>query len=671
MNKLFIWFKHFSLPVKLLFYLLIIIALWFISTLLRKNTPPQPGLREDLRLIEQLGFLNLHDTVEYTGIDACRKCHADMYQAYIKTGMGQSWDTADLKKSALASHQISPIYDEKNDLYYLPFWQNNHLMVKEYRLKDGDTTFIRTEKVAYAVGSGQHTNSHILNINGYLYQVPFTFYTQKKILDFPPGFEGGNNSRFGRMIGFECISCHNAYPSPVEGSVNKYSNVPHGIDCERCHGPGELHVRAMELGHIVNTKKEADYTIVNPKRLPRHLADEICARCHNQGNSVLKEGKTFFDFRPGMEVSSVLEVFREVYENDEDAFWMETHPERLKKSKCYQKTQNHPDFKPLSCLDCHFTSGMKHISYKETPVDTFRQKCLNCHGEGFTQCKENQAVRNSQSDNCMTCHLVKTGVFDIPHVVISDHFIRITDKWKKEIKSTREIETGRFLGLKSMSSAHPDALTRARAFLYHYEKFYSNPSLLDSALFYLKKYPVKEYFKYWVYYYYLRKNFKKITRIAEKKKIEDIRDAVCYYQIGQAFHNRNHPEQALKYYQFANKYEPFNLDYRNKTGSELILLKKYQDAMAEFNFIIRENPLNHVAYNNLGFIYLIQNDLVNAEKYFRTALKLHPDYLTAHLNLVKVFIGRKNYFQAKNYLQSLIKRFPDNRQIMELSKIVR
>ncbi len=93
--------------------------------------------------------------------------------------------------------------------------------------------------------------------------------------------------------------------------------------------------------------------------------------------------------------------------------------------------------------------------------------------------------------------------------------------------------------------------------------------------------------------------------------------------------------------------------------------------MAEFNFIIRENPLNHVAYNNLGFIYLIQNDLVNAEKYFRTALKLHPDYLTAHLNLVKVFIGRKNYLQAKNYLQSLIKRFPDNRQIKELSKIVR
>jgi hypothetical protein len=42
-----------------------------------------------------------------------------------------------------------------------------------------DTVHQRFEKVSYIVGSGQHTNSHIININGYLHQAPITFYTQK------------------------------------------------------------------------------------------------------------------------------------------------------------------------------------------------------------------------------------------------------------------------------------------------------------------------------------------------------------------------------------------------------------------------------------------------------------------------------------------------------------
>lgn len=656
---------------KFTIYLLLVIFIWLVFKITVPHQTEKIELARDLSLIEQLGFLNLHDSVEYVGIEACKKCHADMYQAYIRTGMGKSWDTANLQKSALADIQISYLYDSKRNLFYQPFWDNNQLKIKEFRIDKGETIYIRTEKVAYVVGSGQHTNSHILNINGYLYQVPFTYYTQKKLLDFPPGFEEGNNSRFNRMIGFECISCHNAYPRPVKGSVNKYYSVPHGIDCERCHGPGELHVKAMESGHIVNTSKEADLTIVNPKRLPPQLADEICARCHNQGNSVLMEGKTFFDFKPGMKVSDVLEVFREVYENDDDAFWMETHPERLKKSKCWQKTRNHPDFKPLSCIDCHFTSGMKHISFKETPVDTFRQKCLNCHGKGFTQCKENQNTRNAQADNCMTCHLIKTGVMDIPHVIISDHYIRVTDKWQKEIKSTKEINTKQFLGLKSMSSSNPSALTVARAYMYHFEKFSPNPSLLDSAYFYLKNYSVKENFRHWIYYYYLRKNYQKIIDLATHINIVEISDAVCYYQIGQAYHNLNDYQNALWYFRYAVQYEPFNLDYRNKLGTEYILLKKYPLAKKEFNFILKENQLNTAALNNLGFIYLIENDFTSAEKYLRKALNLDPDYLNAHLNLVKVYLGKKNFLMARNYLYGLLKKYPGNRQVIELSKLVR
>ena len=89
----------------------------------------------------------------------------------------------------------------------------------------------------------------------------------------------------------ECMSCHNAYPSNVEGSLNKYHSLPEGIDCERCHGPGELHVKEKMSGVIIDTSKYIDYSIVNPKKLEKDLQFDVCSRCHLQGTTVLKNGK--------------------------------------------------------------------------------------------------------------------------------------------------------------------------------------------------------------------------------------------------------------------------------------------------------------------------------------------------------------------------------------------
>ena len=78
-----------------------------------------------------------------------------------------------------------------------------------------------------------------------------------------------------------------------------------------------------------------DYSIVNPSKLPIALQMDVCQRCHIQGNAVLNEGKSFSDFRPGMKLSSVMNVFMPVYKGDEDAHIMASHAERLKMSKCF------------------------------------------------------------------------------------------------------------------------------------------------------------------------------------------------------------------------------------------------------------------------------------------------------------------------------------------------
>lgn len=101
--------------------------------------------------------------------------------------MGQSFDSAGLKKTAANFKSVKPVYDKWFDLYYLPFVNNGEIFLKEYRLRGKDTIHSRIERIQYIVGSGHHTNSHMTIENGYVYQAPLTFYTQKGKWDLPPG----------------------------------------------------------------------------------------------------------------------------------------------------------------------------------------------------------------------------------------------------------------------------------------------------------------------------------------------------------------------------------------------------------------------------------------------------------------------------------------------------
>lgn len=108
--------------------------------------------------------------------------------------MGKSFDLATKSKSS-GDFKNATFFDKESDLHYKAFWDKDSLFIKEFR-KGKDTTCQRTEQVNYIIGSGQHTNSHIQNVNGYLNQMPMTFYSQKQKWDLPPGFENGMNSHF-------------------------------------------------------------------------------------------------------------------------------------------------------------------------------------------------------------------------------------------------------------------------------------------------------------------------------------------------------------------------------------------------------------------------------------------------------------------------------------------
>src|SRR6478609_3327716 len=101
-------------------------------------------------------YLNHQDSVKYVGLETCRSCHNDIYQSFIQTGMGQSFELATRAKSAADFSKKHVVYDRFNDMYYKPWWKGDSMFVTEFRLKGKDTIYQRSEHVDYIIGSGQH-----------------------------------------------------------------------------------------------------------------------------------------------------------------------------------------------------------------------------------------------------------------------------------------------------------------------------------------------------------------------------------------------------------------------------------------------------------------------------------------------------------------------------------
>lgn len=630
------------------------------------------------KISDTLTYLNHSDSAKYVGMNTCKLCHQSIYTTFIKTGMGKSLDIATHQKSS-ADFKNATIYDKFTDFNYHAFWQKDSLFFDEFRLKKKDTIHSRTEQVNYIIGSGQHTNSHLQSINGYINQMPMTYYTQKKHWDLPPGFEGGFNTHFSRKIGLECMSCHNGYPNFVLGSENKYTSIPTGIDCERCHGPGSIHVAQRQDGSKVDTSKYIDFSIVNPAKLSIDLQFDLCQRCHLQGNAVLKEGKSFYDFKPGQKLSDFISVFLPKYKNADEEFIMASHAHRLKQSACfiksYEQVKNKNILKPykeaMTCITCH----NPHVSVKETNKNVFNDACLNCHNEkinGSNQTSLQAAHRKLPTknwNNCVGCHMPVSGSIDIPHVSVHDHYIR------KPISVLEKNKIKIFLGLFSINEKHPNYLTKAMAYINQFEKFNQDKSYLDSAKFYLKdktKQDVDKNIYALVQLNFISQNFNQMITyvnflgenyLLQNKfihKTYDNIDAWTCYRIGDAFYYNTNIKKAILWHKQAVTLAPYNLEFRNKYASALAANNQLNEAETEFKFVLTEHPKNISAYTNLGYIQLVKGFPAEAIRLYNLALKLDPDYEPLLLNLAGYFAYIKNNKQAIYYLQKILTKNPTN-----------
>jgi hypothetical protein len=577
----------------------------------------------------ELTFLNHNDSVEYIGMDLCGQCHPDQHKTFSHTGMGSSFGLADLQKTSASFHNDT-IVDPYTNLRYVPYFDEGKLYIKEIELDENNQlVFERIERVDYIVGSGQHTNSHLMLRNGYVVQAPLTYYTQDKKWDLPPGFEKGNNSRFNRIIDTECMSCHNAIPTLNPKHKRKFATIGSGIDCERCHGPGELHMKFRQNeGSTVRGK--FDSTIVNPKRLSSARLIDLCQRCHLQGNNVLKPGKQFADFKPGMKLSDIFEVYLPNYEGDHSEFNMADHSQRMQMSQCYVGSD-----KALTCINCH----NPHVSVLETRSDQFNSECISCHQD--KKCSLPIEQRQADNNSCFKCHMPISTAKDILHVRVHDHKIQIPSNEEKSTNKT-------LVGLYSVNNEHPSNDMLIRAYLSYYEKFDAQDLYLYKASELLNK---SNDFEAQIHYLFLKESWTEIVRVTEERyRQNEYYDPYTPYRIAVAYGKVKKYPRAEFFYKLAISSQPDRFEFRDELGNIYLKQNKIQKAKVAFEESIEWYPFNAKAYNNLGYCLFLESDYSRARLHYEKALKLDHHYSPALENMALLLLELNQYANAKKYL---------------------
>jgi predicted CXXCH cytochrome family protein len=372
------------------------------------TNPPPP----DPRLAYAGPYRNVHPAVRYVGDAACAECHAAIAQTYHTHPMARS--VVPIAAVAAAQHYGREYHNPLNALHSRFFIdrQGERVFHRQVRLGPaGQVLYEHTVEAHYAIGSGARGHSYLTFRDGSLFQTPISWFSQKQIWDLSPAFEALKLT--SRPVDGQCLFCHANQARFRETSVNRFdASVLSGIGCERCHGPGELHVKE---GGRRDRQSRADYTIVNPRRLEPALREAVCQQCHLEGAArVLRRGRHLYDFRPGLPLAAFWSVFVPADELSEGHKSV-SHVEQMYQSACFRGSSGAAKLGCVSCHDPHAPLAA------ERRLAHYRERCLKCHGDHG--CSAPAAVRQAKADSCIACHMPPYANADVAHTASTNHRI--------------------------------------------------------------------------------------------------------------------------------------------------------------------------------------------------------------------------------------------------------
>lgn len=593
------------------------------------------------------------ETNEYVGDNECYACHSKIYDSFKQNGMGKSFYlpneniTGEYEKNNI-------VYDRKKNLYYKQTHEGNDFYQTEFRKdKNGKVVHELKIKTDYVVGSGNSTKSYIYSQNGFLYQMPLTWYSKEQKWDLSPGYQR-INLRFSRPIRQECINCHNSYSEYQPFSNNRYTgNIPLGIGCERCHGPGKNHV--IHQTEIANSNKESktgkDTTIVNSKYLEPTKQLDVCFQCHLQGAiSVFKEGRKENDFRPGMRLFEV----KGIYVRDETPGNLNIagHGTNLLMSECFKKSDWN-----LLCTTCHDP----HQKANSITPKEYNSKCIGCH-EVPQLTKKFLEKEHSDNGNCISCHMKKSNS-NIPHTNTTEHWIRkvIPSRINSQDDLLDSSKTEEAVILKNIfeEDKSDKDVYLGIAYVRYFEERHSNAEYLNRAIVLLQSTSNKEglYFLGKAYQYQRKLN-EAATAFQKLINLEPA-NANAHFELGNVYEKLNRNKEAIESFTNSVTYFPENYKAYNSLGNLYSKAGNIQKALESYNKSVQVFSNYSISLNNLGELYFVSlNDTSNARKYLELALKYDPDFAMAMLNLGNLELLLGNESAAEILLKKSIELEP-------------
>ena len=374
--------------------------LWPRSGPVPDDPPPDPRLATDAPC------RNVRPDVAYVGDAACAPCHLTICDNYHRHPMGRS--------AARPDPTVSPArFTAFGAVEYRVDVRDGKLVHTEVIPgPDGQPISVTPAEVTAVIGSGTRGKSYLCARDGSLWQSGVSWFAEKPGWDASPGFVPGRHAR--RAVRPECLFCHVDRAEPVPGTANRYREPAFGdqlaIGCERCHGPGALHVaeRAAGPGPPAGTP---DTGIVNPRRLSPELREDVCRQCHLQGEvRLVRRGREPFDYRPGLPLDEFVTTYVR-HPAVTDYHKSVGQVEQAAVSKCAAGSGGR-----FGCISCHDPHS------KPAPADRaafYRGRCLACHQDHG--CSLPVAERRANGDDCAACHMPKAASTSIVHTAVTDH----------------------------------------------------------------------------------------------------------------------------------------------------------------------------------------------------------------------------------------------------------
>jgi tetratricopeptide (TPR) repeat protein len=608
----------------ILVVVLIATCVWFYT---KRRHGSSPHVAEaDPRDTFPTSILNVRPDVGYVGDGRCAECHEPQAKSYHGHPMGRS--SAPMAEIA-SQEKYQAAYHNPFTAAGFQFQVNrrgSQVLHRETRFDaQGRQAGQFEAEVRYAIGSGTRGRSYVINRDGYLFQSAIGWYNSRGIWDLSPGFEGNPHS--DKPITTECLFCHCNRVEPVENTVNRFREPifdGYPIGCERCHGPGELHVRQRTTGV---TGDIIDNTIVNPGRLEPALREAVCQQCHLQGQRrVLKRGRKPFDFRPGLPFDLFWSVFIAPAEAT-TALQAVGQVEQMYQSRCFAASGGR-----LGCISCHDAHAVPEPAERAA---FYRSRCLSCHQESSCRVPGGERRKQSREDSCVSCHMPRFPSVDVAHTAVTDHRIRRRSEatapvpaasaaalsWTlfgSDRRPSRDEESGRDYGLalvRITESVQGDRQTRLRiaeeslacldkATVRHPDDV---PALIGKAaiLGILNRYPDA-----------------RTALEAALALVPDREDALALAAALAARDGRH--DQAIDYWQRALGLNPWNARYRRELGKVLLIRSNRAAAIQECRAALELHPFDFESRRTLVSALLQEGTKEEARKEYQKLLALEP-----------------------------------------------